>query len=154
MSSGGARGNAGRVADPNALRRDRSGDSATWTVLAPFDGDAPAWPLAESELLGHREVVIWERLWKRPQASEWLRLGLEDEVALYCRYLAEAELPDASSAVRTLVKQHQELLGLSTAGLNRLRWQMPAGDPVKVEPQGGKRKSSSRARLKVVGNDG
>jgi len=140
MSSGGARGNAGRVADPNALRRDRSGDSATWTVLTPFEGDAPAWPLAESELLGHREVVIWERLWKRPQASEWLRLGLEDEVALYCRYLAEAELPDASSAVRTLVKQHQELLGLSTAGLNRLRWQMPAGEPVKVEPQGGKRK--------------
>jgi len=96
---------------------------------------------------------IWDRLWSRPQASEWLRLGLEDEVALYARYLAEAELPDASSAVRTLVKQHQELLGLSTAGLNRLRWQLPAGEAPKSEAVP-KRKASSRARLKVVGNDG
>jgi len=100
-------------------------------------------------------MTIWERLWSRPQASEWSRLGLEDEVALYARYLAEAELPDASSAVRTLVKQHQELLGLSTAGLNRLRWQLPAEDAPKAGAAPAvKRKASSRARLKVVGNDG
>ena len=156
MASGGARGNAGRVADPNALRRERSGDSASWTLLAPFDGPAPEWPLSENLENGAREMTIWERLWKRPQASEWSRLGLEDEVALYARYLAEAELPDASSAVRTLVKQHQELLGLSTAGLNRLRWQLPAGDaPAAATGTTGKpRKASSRARLKVVGNDG
>ena len=153
LASGGARGNAGRVADPNSLRRERSGDSATWTVLVPFDGSAPGWPLSENPENGHREMVIWERLWSRPQASEWLRLGLEDEVALYARYLAEAELPDASSAVRTLVKQHQELLGLSTAGLNRLRWQLPAGDAPAVVA-GPKRRASSRARLKVVGNGG
>ena len=153
MASGGARGNAGRVADPNALRRERSGDSASWTLLAPFVGPAPQWPLSENLENGAREMTIWERLWSRPQASEWSRLGLEDEVALYARYLAEAEAPDASSAVRTLVKQHQELLGLSTAGLNRLRWQMPAGDGPKVEAAP-KRRASSRARLKVVGNDG
>jgi hypothetical protein len=44
-------------------------------------------------------------------------------------------------------------LGLSTAGLNRLRWQMPAGEAPKVATAA-PRKSSSRARLKVVGNDG
>jgi hypothetical protein len=153
MASGGARGNAGRVADPNALRRERSGDSASWTQLAPFDGPAPMWPLSENLENGAREMTIWERLWSRPQASEWSRLGLEDEVALYARYLAEAEAPDASSAVRTLVKQHQELLGLSTAGLNRLRWQLPAGEAQSAAPVA-KRKASSRARLKVVGNDG
>ena len=154
MASGGARGNAGRVADPNALRRERSGDSASWTVLAAFDGPAPQWPLSENLENGAREMAIWERLWRRPQASEWLRLGLEDEVALYVRYLAEAEFPDASSAVRTLVKQHQELLGLSTAGLNRLRWQLPAGEAPASVPAAAKRKASSRARLKVVGNGG
>ena len=153
MASGGARGNAGRVADPAALRRERSGDSASWTLLGPSDGVVPGWPLSENAELGHREMVFWEKLWGKPQASEWLRLGLEDEVALYCRYLAEAELPDASSAVRTLVKQHQELLGLSTAGLNRLRWQLPAGEAPKAAPVS-TRKASSRARLKVVGNDG
>lgn len=149
MASGGARGNAGRVADPNALRRDRAGDSATWTVLAAPDFEAPDFPLdGQSD----REATVWARLWLKPQATEWLRLGLEDEVALYVRYLTEAERPDASGSVRTLVKQHQELLGLSTAGLNRLRWQLPAGEAPKVEPTA-KRKSSSRARLKVVGND-
>ena len=153
MASGGARGNAGRVADPTALRRERSGDSASWTALEPFDGPAPEWPLSENFENGDREMTIWKRLWSRPQASEWSRLGLEDEVALYARYLAEAELPDASSAVRTLVKQHQELLGLSTAGLNRLRWQLPAGEAPKAAAVP-KRKASSRARLKVVGNDG
>lgn len=153
MASGGARGNAGRVADPNALRRERAGDSASWTMLEAFDGPAPQWPLSENLENGAREMTIWERLWSRPQASEWSRLGLEDEVALYARYLAEAEFPDAPSAVRTLVKQHQELLGLSTAGLNRLRWQLPAGEAPKSEPTT-RRKASSRARLKVVGNDG
>lgn len=150
MASGGARGNAGRVADPAALRRERSGDSATWTVLEKPDFEAPEFPLDE---FSNRESVIWARLWLKPQATEWKRLGLEDEVALYVRYLAEAERAEASGSVRTLVKQHQELLGLSTAGLNRLRWQLPAGDVPKsavVAP----RKSSSRARLKVVGNGG
>ena len=153
MASGGARGNAGRVADPNALRRERSGDSASWTLLAAFDGPAPQWPLSENLENGAREMAIWERLWKRPQASEWLRLGLEDEVALYVRYLAEAEFPDASSAVRTLVKQHQELLGLSTAGLARLHWLMPDSAPA-PKAAAPARRSSSRSRLKVVGNDG
>lgn len=150
MVSGGARGNAGRVADPAALRRERSGDSATWTMLGVPDFEAPAFPLDE---LSSRESIIWARLWVKPQATEWKRLGLEDEVALYVRYLAEAERSEASGSVRTLVKQHQELLGLSTAGLNRLRWQLPAGEAPKAE-MAPKRKSSSRARLKVVGNGG
>ena len=111
MASGGARGNAGRVADPNALRRDRAGDAASWVTLEPRSGEVPEFPL---ESATGRELVLWERLWGRPQASEWERLFLHDEVALYVRYLVEAEQPDASSAVRTLVKQHQELLGLST----------------------------------------
>ena len=151
MASGGVRGNAGRVADPAALRRERSGDSATWTVLEAPDFEAPDFPLDE---LSTREATIWARLWLKPQGTEWKRLGLEDEVALYVRYLAEAERAEASGSVRTLVKQHQELLGLSTAGLNRLRWQLPAGDAPKAAAPASKRKASSRARLKVVGNDG
>lgn len=150
MASGGSRGNAGRVADPNALRRDRAGDTAAWIVLELPDGSVPEWPLAG---VTPRESRVWERLWVRPQASEWKRLGLEDEVALYVRYLVEAEQPEAPSAVRTLVKQHQELLGLSTAGLARLHWLMPdsAPAPKSAAPA---RRASSRSRLKVVGNDG
>ena len=149
MASGGARGNAGRVADPNALRRDRAGDAASWVTLEPRSGEVPEFPL---ESATGRELVLWERLWGRPQASEWERLFLHDEVALYVRYLVEAEQPEAAAAVRTLVKQHQELLGLSTAGLNRLRWRMPEGDVPAVRAPAAKR-SSSRGRLKVVGGN-
>jgi len=150
MASGGARGNAGRVADPNALRRDRAGDTAAWIVLELPDGSVPEWPL---DGVTPRESAVWSRLWSRPQASEWRRLGLDDEVALYVRYLVEAEQPEAPSAVRTLVKQHQELLGLSTAGLARLHWLMPDSAPA-PKAAAPARRSSSRSRLKVVGNDG
>jgi hypothetical protein len=145
MTSGGARGNSGRTADPNALRRDRAGDSATWLTLENPDMPTPEFPLED---LTQREAVIWARLWSKPQASQWHILGLEDEVALYARYLAEAEKADASSAVRTLVKQHQELLGLSTAGLSRLRWRIGTGEQVKQSAP--RKRSSSRTRLKVV----
>jgi hypothetical protein len=164
MTSGGARSNSGRRPDPQALRRDRSGDAETWTTLLEggFAGPTPEWPLRrrsqiedgpDAELSDVREAVVWDRMWRKPQAAQWDALGLHDEVALYVRYLVEAEVPDASASVRTLVKQHQELLGLSTAGLLRLRWKIAAASaaadaaPVRVA-------SSSRARLKAVPNVG
>ena len=150
MASGGARGNAGRIPDPNALRRDRSGDAASWETLENPTFDAPEFPL---DTPSDRELSVWAKLWKKPQATKWLELGLEDEVALYCRYFVEAEAPDGRGAVRTLVKQHQELLGLSTAGMTRLRWKMPLDAEVKTQPVAAPRKSSSRARLKVVGGN-
>lgn len=148
MASGGARGNAGRPYDPNALN-SKGGKSDAWLVLSVPDGKVPEWPLVGCL---EREAEIWSRLWLKPQASEWKRLGLDDEVALYVRYLVEAEQPEAQSAVRTLVKQHQELLGLSTAGLNRLHWLMPDSAPVGRAAPPARAKSSSRTRLKVVGD--
>lgn len=153
MASGGARGGAGRPADPNALRRGRSGDTVEF-VLLPRVSDvvAPEWPLDGQ---GERESFWWARLWRKPQAGQWLALDLVDEVALYCRYLVEAEQPGAQAAVRTLVKQHQEMLGLSTAGMARLKWRVVADEvaPKREEREQPKRRSS-RDRLKVVNGDG
>ena len=152
MASGGHRGNAGRPLDPTSLAAAKRGVDG-FLVL-----DEPAGPVPDFPLVGasDRELFWWERLWKRPQASQWAALRLEDEVALYCRYMVEAEKPEAVSATRTLVKQYQELLGLSTAGLKRLMWTIPADNaPTAATGTTGKpRKASSRARLKVVGNDG
>lgn len=123
-----------------------------WLTLSKPSGDVPGWPLMDQS---DRESVVWARLWLKPQASEWLRLGLEDEVALYTRYLVEAEQPEAAGNTRTLVKQYQELLGLSTAGLKRLQWQMPASDaPAASAPATAKKRASSRGRLSVVPDDG
>lgn len=150
MASGGHRGNAGRPLDPSSLAASKRSGVDGFLMLEEPTADPPECPLPGAS---ERELFWWDRLWHRPQASQWLALRLEDEVALYCRYLVEAEQPEAASATRTLVKQYQELLGLSTAGMKRLMWSMPDG-VVTAKAPATKRKSSSRARLKVVGNDG
>jgi hypothetical protein len=98
-----------------------------------------------------REIVLWRRMWVRPQAIVWERNGQEDEVAMYVRCLAAAELPDAFVAARTLVRQQQEALGLSMPGLLRLRWRIE--EAPQEAPAGGSRSqvaASSRDRFKVV----
>lgn len=148
MVSGG-HGRSGRVADPGSLRSAaREGE---WLTLDPLpDGFvAPVWPL-ESQT--DRETVLWERFWTLPQAAEWLRLHLADEVALYCRYFAESEDSKGNRESRTLVRQHRELLGLSTAGLERLKWRIGAAadsveHPVEHRPPV---RSSVRDRLRAV----
>jgi hypothetical protein len=151
MPKGGARASSGPVPDPNALRRDRPADKASWTVLPAEgrSGDAPAWPLwGRSD----REAELWLREWRRPQATVWERNGQEEEVAMYVRSFAAAELPNATTAARTLVRQQQEALGLSMPGLLRLRWRIgepEAAAPVAaVAPASG----SARGRFKVVGS--
>lgn len=152
MASGGSRGNAGRPIDPNSLASAKGKNDGAFTVLEPASGVVPDFPLDD---VTARESFWWERLWKMPQASKWAELMMVDIVALYVRYLVEAEKPGAISNTRNLVKQYQELLGLSTAGLKAQRWVMPNGEPAqKATGTAGKSRSSSRARLKVVGNDG
>lgn len=126
MGSGGARARSGPAPDPNALRRER--DQGEWTIL-PASGRTtppPAWPLlGQSE----REEELWERMWRKPQALMWERLGQELEVALHVRNLALVELPGAPVNLGTLVRQQQDSLGLTTPGLRANRWRIP-GDEV------------------------
>ncbi|MDT8915747.1 hypothetical protein [Amycolatopsis sp. PS_44_ISF1] len=153
MTSGGARGRSGPAPDVNALRRDREGD---WVILTERAGPIPAWPL--SIPASPAELLHWDRVWGAPQAAQWEKNGLEVEVALYVRSLAEAELPGAAANLRNLVKQLQENLGLSLVGLARFRWkiadspsattaspvsQSPAARPARSRP-------SARDRFKVV----
>ena len=102
-----------------------------------------------------RELELWAREWRRPQAVEWERLGLENEVALYVRSLAHAEHPDAPVTLRTLIKQQQEALGLSLPGLARLRWRVGEPEPPEPKPSAAPRSGSARSRFRVVpGGDG
>ena len=144
MASGGLRGNAGRRPTTNA-------DADGWVSLPRVSSvPAPDWPLADRS---EREEVLWDRLWVRPQAFMWHQLMLFEEVALYVRYLTEAELPDASASVRTVVKQHQELLGLSTAGLLRNHCRISADEVTQQKNEAAAaapERTSSRDRLKRV----
>jgi hypothetical protein len=96
MASGGARSRSGPAPDPNALRRER--DAGEWSILPAEgrQGATPEWPMEEQTI---RESVLWEKLWRKPQALMWERYGQEYEVALYVRRACEAEQIDAARGV-------------------------------------------------------
>ena len=149
MTSGGARARSGPPPDPDAIRRDRGTDQQWKTLPTKREGDPPAWPLTEST---KREDVLWARLWTTPQATEWERLDLTDEVALYVRAFCEASQQDAKADVRTLVLRLREGLGLSTAGLARNRWRIAASDAPTTEATktDDRRRPSAKERLAKV----
>ncbi len=156
MTSGGARVTSGPAPDPNAQRRDRKGDAATWTTLpeAGREGEPPGWPLIAQT---SREADLWADLWSRPQATMWERLAQTYEVAMFVRNLARAEEPRASIELQKVVRQYLDSLGLSTQGMLRNRWKIgPSAATVSATKRqaAAPRPPSSRTRLKVVNGDG
>lgn len=132
---GGARARSGPAPDPDALRRERDGDSWTTLPVEGRKGDPPEWPLTA---MSEREGVLWCREWRRPQAIVWEWNGQEIEVAMYVRTLVAAEKPGAAHNMRNLVRQQQETLGISLTGLARNQWRIgPAGKPTVAAESGG-----------------
>lgn len=154
MASGGARARSGPAPDPTALRRER--DAGEWTILpaAGREGALPEWPLAEQSI---REVELWARLWRMPQALMWERYGQDLEVALYVRRLSEAELMDSRVNLSTLVRQMADSLGLTTPGMRANRWRIAADEVAERRESSGKqpaKRRTARDRFKVVSGDG
>ena len=160
MAKGGARTRSGPAPDPNALRRDRKSDSAGWTVL-PAEGRSgpePVWPLTKPT---SREEDLWFDFWRKPQALLWEENGQRYEVALHVRCFAEAELPEAPTALRTLVRQQADALLLTIPAMraarvklstDEVREKREAAAASKPEPPA----QSSRSRLlrAVAADDG
>lgn len=150
MGSGGARARSGPAPDPNALRRDR--DQGEWTVL-PSEGRgdvlSPEWPLDGHSI---RESVIWEKLWRKPQALAWERLGQEFEVALLVRNLVFAETPGSPTNLGTLVRQQMDSLGLTTPGLRANRWRIARDEMAERRSEQAPQvpATSTRSRLRAV----
>lgn len=141
---------SGPLRDPNALRRDRPGDAAEIVHLPATGrpGKPPAWPLTEST---KREDALWAAAWRKPQAVEWQRLQIVEEVAVYVRAMARFEGRDAGPSAGTLVKQLQENLGLSAAGLSRRGWTIDSDPPTpKVTKADDPVRTSARARFKTI----
>lgn len=124
MPKGGARLNSGPAPDPNALRRDRPSDAAGWTTLPAVVRDpVPEFPLVD---VSARELELWGRLWRLPQALMWARQSADLEVALYVRLLASGEAGKTSAAAEA--RQWSDRLGLSPAAMLRLRWRVAADE--------------------------
>lgn len=154
MPRGGARSRSGPAPDPNALRRDRPSDRATWTHLPAIgrQGDPPAWPLRRPT---KRELAMWEAEWCRPQAVIWEQNGQEIEVAFYVRTCMEAEVRGVTASLRRMVRQQQLDLGITLEGLARLRW-IIADDVAAPAPPSGQHADarSIKDRVKVITGGG
>ena len=151
MAHGGARASAGPLPDPNALRRERPEDVARWRVLSEGrKGRAPVWPLTQRS---RRELTLWNRLWKLPQAVMWDESGQHTQVALYVRRFTEAEKPGSAVNLSTLIRQQEEALGLSLPGLLMRRWRIEPSSGSAGPKQSRAPRRSSRERLTVVRED-
>lgn len=147
MAKGG-HASSGPAPDPNALRRDRKADQSEWIDLPAAGRDGPplVWPLENAT---PRELELWAREWRRPQAVEWERRGQDVEVALLVRSIVTSEAPKATAADRNVTQRLMTDLGLTVPGLRAARWRIVDAS-VTAPVKRAARTKSARDRLKVV----
>lgn len=176
MPSGGARARSGPAPDPNALRRDRKDDKEWLTLPAEgFKGKSPGFPLPKilvynvywvdkerireldegaTEIRWDAETSMWVELWKKPQAAMWDALGLKFQVAAYVRAYIESVGPDSNAGLKTAALRMEAELGLSTVGMNALRWKFSADEVGEKRAAPAKKGPTMKDRLKVVDGSG
>lgn len=152
MPKGGIRANNGPAPAEHSQAKDRAAariarglppktikamviDDGEWLMLPREgrSGNPPAWPLTKASA---RERDLWRRLWKRPIALGWERVGAEHQVAMYVRTLVRAEDRESPIGLSNLVRLQQDGLGLTSIGLRMLKWRIgqtsklvPAAEP-------------------------
>lgn len=154
----GGHGRSGPAPDPNSGRSDRRGYKLTALPSAGFDGDVPAFPLpqaAAANLIGDRELAIWELHWRTPQACAWfLEPWRWETVAEFCRIKAIVEIsPDASAALVDKLRMYRDQIGMTPAGLRENGWAIAHDEVAEKRDEkaaGPDRSKSSRDRMKVV----
>jgi hypothetical protein len=136
----------GRPPKPGARQPNRGLGGAALVRLPRSGrvGEPPAWPLDRPS---RRELTLWAKLWKTPQAIAWETLDWVDAVARYARVLTVAEKRGAPYPAMAEARQLEDRLGLSPMALLRLRWAIvdeDAGEQPELEVV------DIRERLKAV----
>lgn len=119
--------NSGPAPDPNAIRRNRPSDAASWTTLPAtgLQGDIPDWPDVIEDPPTMQELALWQQLWRQqPQAHIWKSHGLELAVATYVRTALYAASIGAKATYLTAVRQQSEGLLLTPAALRSSRYRV------------------------------
>lgn len=158
MPRGGARNRSGPAPQEGSERSERRGYSLTALPAEGYDGPAPEWPLTRAS---DREVELWERAWRTPQACAW---SMPSEswrvpaVALWVRTTARCEDPDAPAALLGQLHRFADQIGMTTAGLREMGWKV-AVDEVGAKRADAEAKAeaapvSSRDRMKVASGGG
>ena len=153
MARGGARNRSGPQKDPNSLTSAAQGVVFSALPADGFQGSIPDFPLPA---MTDREAEVWESLWRTPQAAAWsVEPWRWRVVAMYVRWSVRMEHAEANAALVSQVIRLGDQIGMTPAGLRENGWKIAATeDEQKATGTAGKPRNSSRARLKVVGNDG
>jgi hypothetical protein len=147
MPSGGARNRSGPPVDPNSGRSDRRGVSFTTLPAEGFQGEIPEFPLPTPT---PRELALWGRVWRTPQACAWiLEPWRHYTVGQWVRWSVKAEAKDASASTIGAVIRFADQIGLSPAGLKENGWQVARNELERTAEQQPVR-SSARDRMAVV----
>ena len=153
MARGGARNRSGPQKDENSFTSAAAGVVFHALPSEGYRGKAPVSPVPD---FSGREAEVWAELWKTPQAAAWsMEPWRWRVVALYVRWSVKAEDADVPAAVMGQVHRLADQIGLTPAGLKENGWKIaPVEGEQEATGTAGKARPSSRARLKVVGNDG
>lgn len=159
-------GARGPAPDPNAIRRDRPSDQATWITLpASREGEPPDWPFSDS--MTEHQADLWRSLWTLPQAVMWEQNRRHVEVALHVETVVDATYGywvDSGEVdregnpriyrgnpapMRSLALKQQESLGLTAQSMARLRWRI-GNETAKEAPKRGRSGTIDKARFSVI----
>ena len=152
MTSGGPRNRSGPKPTDSSFNAAKKGLEFDTLPADGFKGEPPEFPLPGAS---QRELDVWERVWKTPQAVAWIgepwRWG---SIAMYARWYVKAEAEEVAAAVLGQVHRLADQIGLTPAGLKENGWKV--GSVIAEQSATGTNgagRASSRTRLKVVGND-
>lgn len=150
MAAGGARNRSGPAPDPNSGRSERRGVSLT-ALPASYEGMIPEFPLPG---LSDREHQVWVSTWRLPQGSAW---SLPSEswrvrsVAMWVRLAVRCEEPDASASLLAQLHRFADQIGMTTAGLAEMGWQVAVDEVAQKASERPER--SQERRLRVASGD-
>lgn len=154
MARGGARNRSGPQADPSSARSDARGFSLQALPAEGYSGSVPDFPLP---LASERELQLWDEAWRSPQACAW---SMPSErwrtrtVALWVRLSVRCEADDAGAALLGQLHRFADQIGMTTAGLAEMGWQVSVDELSERRPAAMPEPSrrSSRDRLSAVVN--
>lgn len=75
---------------------------------------------AERDAVLETERELWRKLWRTPQACQWIKMHWDREVAQYVRHKAAAEIGSLDDSREA--RQRADALGLTPKGMRTLLW--------------------------------
>jgi len=115
--------------------------------LDGYDGPIPEWPFGDPDTELH--AILWDKLWRTPQAKVWVRMHIEDVIARYVDVAValrcEHKATVASAQLHAELRQLEDRLGRNPRAMKSLDWEI-----VDDEMSGSPMAPVSRIRLKAV----